>query len=88
MKYLLAPAVLFLVTACDVSIQSLEPKFAQVAVGQTPEQVTQIMGKPHVRQESTVLGIQNQIFQWNDLEQKYQVNFIHGFVYEKSSTAR
>lgn len=89
MKYLLAPVALCLLTACEISFQSLEPKFSQITVGQTSQQVIAIMGKPHARQESTtLLGIQNQSFQWNDLKQKYQVNFLHNFVYEKSSSAR
>lgn len=88
MKYLLALALLFLLTGCSISLESLEPKFAKVAVGQTTQQVAEIMGEPHTKEESNVLGIENQIYQWNDLKQKYQVKFIRSFVYEKSSTTR
>ena len=88
MKYVFFPLLLAFLTACDFSLQSLEESFAKVKIGQTTKQVLKVMGKPHSKEEATVLGISNQTFYWQDLEQKYQVKFIKGLVYDKSSAPR
>jgi len=87
-KTILLSSLILLLSACDTSIESLEPKFAQISTGDSKEKVLELLGDPAKSESSSIIGISKSTLSWNDLEKHYEIDFIAGKVMTMESKSR
>lgn len=87
-KKLLLSSLILLLSACDISIEPLEPKFTQISTGDSKEKILELLGKPAKSESSSVIGISKSTLYWSDLEKHYEIDFIAGKVMTKESKSR
>jgi len=87
-KKLLLISLFLLITACGTSIESLDPKFAQINAGDSKEKIIVELGKPMESESSSILGISHSTLRWSDLEKNYKIDFIAGRMITKESKSR
>ena len=75
-------------TAFDLPrFDDLRPKWEQVAMGDTPEQVVLRMGNPNRRSEQQLMGVVRLDLVWKDIRsQQYTARFLAGRLYAKDMT--